>query len=340
MGDQIKITMLGASQSGKTCYMVGMYAMMKLGVNGLTITAQSLNDDLDLGDKWDRMIEVKGKDRWPEATSRAAVEKTYRFNFNHGFQTLMSFEWLDYRGGAMNEEENEPEIQKLVSYLADSSCVFLCVSGEHLAQPLTDEHGSASRLKLLHMRRKTMIERMELLLKGVYDLKQPTAEKPFPVVVVITKADLCTQHRTRHELVNDIKQLFPRLFERGGGWLTLISSVTLGSTLVDDPNNNEIDPINLHIPVAFAIFAHLRARVAEAEALRSSASERLTRARNANPVVRLFRRGEIRSLDAEANRTAEQRDDIERRLLRLTNELVDRVVFLDGREMEIEGDQR
>ena len=62
----IGITMLGSSGSGKTCYMMGMYAVMSLGVNGFNFTTQDPDDDLVLADQWENFAQ---KGIWPDPTT-------------------------------------------------------------------------------------------------------------------------------------------------------------------------------------------------------------------------------------------------------------------------------
>ena len=65
--DTIKITMLGGTSAGKTCFMLGMYDTMKQGVRGFTFTCSDMDTDLDLSEKWEQLVDPElGKDRWPK----------------------------------------------------------------------------------------------------------------------------------------------------------------------------------------------------------------------------------------------------------------------------------
>ena len=127
-----RITMLGTTGAGKTCFLVGMYADMSGGRRGFTFSTNP-DDDLDLSNKWSRLVEA-GRDRWPPLT--VDQPKSYTFGFNYGFRRIMEFDWIDYRGGALSiGRSTEADVQELKRYLRQSSYVMLCVSGEHLQVP-------------------------------------------------------------------------------------------------------------------------------------------------------------------------------------------------------------
>ncbi len=77
---KIRITMLGYEGVGKTCYMIGMYAFMKLGINGFTFSEQDLDRDLKLIEMWEVLIDER---HWPEQNHENIKE--YTFDFNHAF---------------------------------------------------------------------------------------------------------------------------------------------------------------------------------------------------------------------------------------------------------------
>ena len=225
MASDIKITMLGATGSGKTCYMLGMYATMQIGVNGLTLSAQDLDDDIRLTDMWEKLVEVKDSNRWPPPNNNDPIN--YVFNFNYGFKPIMQFEWLDYRGGAIFDLTGEKDVPALINQLAASHCVFLCVSGAHLTEPITPQ-----RLPLIN--REARINRMNAHMAKVGERVRPTSQRPFPVVIVLTKYDLCS-NRPPEEVIEDVKKLFPALFASNSGWLTLLCPVSLGERIGNEP---------------------------------------------------------------------------------------------------------
>jgi len=61
--EDIKITMLGTTGAGKTSYLLGMYAVMQTGVQGFTLAAKDMDLDLELTQRWEKLISLKGEDR-------------------------------------------------------------------------------------------------------------------------------------------------------------------------------------------------------------------------------------------------------------------------------------
>lgn len=239
--DQLTITMLGASASGKTSFLIGMYAMLSLGIQGFTLTAEDVNDDLHLGNLWENLIEG-GDGRWPSGTSESYE---YTFDFQYGLRTLRTIKWLDYRGGAIRDAAEEKDVTNLISYLLKSSCVFLCVPGEWFI------HSAA-----LNSHWKITVKRLNLLMKKLYD-NLPKEGNLFPVTFVVTKSDLC-KHRSYEDLAADIKKMFHVLFIEDAKFLVSICPVSLGYGLAQDQSRGKIDPVNMDIPLLNAVYLDLR----------------------------------------------------------------------------------
>ena len=237
-----RITMLGTTGAGKTCFLVGMYADMSGGRRGFTFSTNP-DADLDLSDQWSRLIEA-GPDRWPLPNS--TQPKSYTFGFNYGFRRIMEFDWIDYRGGALSDRSTEADVQELKRYLRQSSCVMLCVSGEHLQVPKN----------AAVVRARTGIGRMNSFLTELREeLGRQKKELP-AVIIVVTKSDYCSQ-RSREEIEEQIRDLFNPLFSPDSGWLVSIGSVSLGAGLATDTEAGEIDPDNIHLPLIFSIYCAL-----------------------------------------------------------------------------------
>lgn len=240
-----KITMLGTTGTGKTCLMVGMYAIMRCGFNGFTFST-NLDDDNDLSRQWDRMIDGElGEDRWPAST---AGSRDYSFQFNYAFRRVMGFDWLDYRGGALSDDSSNDDVQQLTSQILDSSCVMLCVPGDLLA--------NSSVNAIINSRAK--IQRMNMFLPKVRNEAERQKRDLPGVAIVITKYDYCL-HMDRCEITERVRQLFHPLFAPDSNWLTTICPVTLGYGFSSaDGSEADLDPQNVHLPVTFAVFCALR----------------------------------------------------------------------------------
>jgi hypothetical protein len=318
MSENIKITMLGTTGAGKTCFMVGMYAMMQLGVHGFTLNAQDMDEDIDLSDNWERLTEG-GEDRFPAATSDT---HNFCFNFCYGAKKLMGFEWLDYRGGALRDKSSQSDVQALQKSLNQSSCVFLCISGEHLAKKIESPD------EALNMAKKTRADRMNLFLSKLYE-----EQGPVPVVIAITKYDLC-MHRTREDIGEDIKKLFNALFTEDNGWLVAICPVSLGKGLAGNKDTGSIEPINLHLPLAFAIYVQLILQLLELEKYHNQVSGERDTFQN-----KLFGgwryEKEIRETEERLSEILTYGSELQAKMHLLARELGRIPVYLNGQEQEI-----
>lgn len=322
MTRDIKITMLGSSQAGKTCYMLAMYAKMSEGVNGFTLSTDPDKDN-ELIDKWEKLVYEEGKDRWPQPTDENFI--SYYFNFEYGLTTkLMGFDWLDYRGDALKDSSSKQDVQELRQRLSESSCIFLCVSGEYLAEEVD---GSA--------RSNAGIRRMNSFLKDLGNNGQKV-----PLVIVITKADLCL-HRPKFEMITEIKKLFSIFFEKGTGWPVMICPVSLGKDLAKNRDSGLIAPINVHLPLVFAIYAQAIKDTSEAQARLEESRSRLEEVQNRSWFPKLIDklqgvdrfRGVLKDVVAEEKKFKE----IQEKLNLLTRELRNGQVhiYFDGVESDV-----
>ena len=237
----LQITMLGDSSAGKTCYILAIYEGMETPSHPFRISTDNLEDDHDLTQLWSKLI-YPGPDRWPEPTNQ---NKIYQFNF-YQCKRIAKFEWIDYRGGILQENPNQDDVKDFKNYLSQTSCLFICLSGENF---LTDI--DSSNLEMARYQTKALY-----INKYLKKINSSQKKSLFPIVIAISKADLCSSRR--EQLTNDIKQLFPLLFAPNSTFVVLICPISLGKGLAQDPNSGAINPINCHIPLLFALYCHLR----------------------------------------------------------------------------------
>lgn len=238
----IILTMLGATNSGKTSYMSAMYAFMErgLGLNGYSLESKNLDDSIHLEEIWNNIVQGE-ENRFPSATF-----SMYEYNFTllYGLNTpITSFNWLDYRGSAISGSDDDPARQQLRQRLQVTDCIILCVSGENLAEPLTLK----SRAKILRN-----ID-AHLLNSLTDEFVHGIDNKLLSLAIVITKYDLCQKRGT--DTFEDIKQIFPFLFG-SRGWIVMICPVTLGLKLSEDITA-PISPKNIHIPIVFSLITKM-----------------------------------------------------------------------------------
>ena len=322
-----RITMLGTLGAGKTCFLVGMYADMSGGRRGFTFSTNP-DDDLDLSDKWSRLIEA-GPDRWPPATS--AQPKSYTFGFNYGFRRIMEFDWIDYRGGALSDRSTEADVQELKRYLKQSSCVMLCVSGEHL-----QELKNAAVV-----RAQTRIGRMNSFLTELREeLGRQRKELP-AVIIVVTKSDCCSS-RPPEEIEEQIRDLFNPLFSPDSGWLVSIGSVSLGADLATDTEKGEIAPDSIHLPLIFSIHCALYKEVEQQRRkLYEGIGKRDQMENEWGRLKKWWRAEEIEQIFKETGEDEQKLASLQKDLQLLVKELTELRefrVYYDGGEIELDGD--
>ena len=318
--DEIKITMLGTTGAGKTSYLLGMYAVMQTGIQGFTLAAKDMDLDLELTQRWEKLISLKGEDRWP--TPNAAAMEYYGFDFSYGFRPLMGFQWLDYRGLALSDRSTEQDVADLVIYLQESACLFLCISGEYLTSELTPN--TVRQIKSDRMN--------QFIQQYISNNKQPNPQQPFPVAIVITKYDLC-HHREREEIIADVKKLFQALFTPNSGWLVMICPVSLGRDLGDDPDNAKIVPVNVHLPVVFAVYSQLRAYGLKLKGALDRQILEVDAARQKNVLWQVIRANQLREQTTQLETTKTEIMTVEENMKLLCRELQQASLYFNGSEV-------
>lgn len=318
--DEIKITMLGTTGAGKTSYLLGMYAVMQTGVQGFTLSAKDMDLDLELIQRWEKLISLKGEDRWP--TPNAAAMEHYGFDFSYGFRPLMGFQWLDYRGLALSDRSTEQDVADLVEYLQESACLFLCISGEYLTSELTPK--TVREIKSDRMN--------QFVQQYVSNNKQPNPQRPFPVAIIITKYDLC-HHREREDIIADVKKLFQALFTPNSGWLVMVCPVSLGRDLCDDSDNGIIVPVNVHLPVVFAVYSQLRASGLQLKEDLERQTLELETAKQKNPLVQLLKADKIGDRSNQLETTKAEIVNVEENMKLLSQELQQVSLYFNGSEV-------
>ena len=278
MKRQVRLTMIGGKNVGKTCYLHGMYSVMRRGISNFFLHTPDVNDDNHLMRNWDALSR-RGDRLWPVPTSEQLVR--YHFAFKRGLsRTMMDFDWCDYRGGALMEDSDTAA--ELISEINQSDCLLFCVDGNELKTPVQD--------RLYDVDNQLCISRAKVLLDGL--------PRRVPIVVIITKHDLC-RNRLRDDVMKDVELLFDAWLTRGEGWDVMICPVTLGTGLAEDISGAPISPRNVHLPLIYSVFSILIDGLVEAEResrrLRDArtSSEKRIRALSGNFVSEMFNRTEI-----------------------------------------------
>lgn len=331
MQDIIKLTMLGGTRTGKTCYLVGMYGMMRRGEKGFTFAAVDLDEDLILAQQWKTIRTTTGDERWPKPTIET---KDREFDFCYGYKPFRRFIWHDYRGGAMHSPLSDPDAQRLVRQLVDSSCIMLCFSAAHLSDPDGRVGRDGSVAIQVSEDGDDEATRMSRLLNEV--AKQAAQRgQPLPsVVIVLTKYDLIANW-PKDEVLKKVRELFRPLYTEGGGWTVTTCPVSLGKGLAGNEMEGRVDGINLHRPVAFAVYCAIRQSAAQVRAVREARSREVEMARNMGGLRRWWEGVNLTSREDALERTQVEVDELNKQLDVLFQELISGLrIFHNGEESE------
>lgn len=163
----MRIVMLGHSGVGKTTYMAAVYGELQSPHGGFFLRAEDPDDHrrfLDIADR----ISVG---EYPAGTDQ---RETYRFILRHRTQDVFSFDWADYRGGALMEQSVTDETRKVREDLvrADGVVIFCDSRKLQRGQSTAKEMGRLSQL---------------------LGSSLASVDKDLPVVIVLTKRDCVKQ---------------------------------------------------------------------------------------------------------------------------------------------------
>ncbi len=241
-----KITMLGVSQSGKTCFIYAMYDFMQSVQNGFTFITNDPDLDMDLNEGWDK-IAYDGI--WPDGTNRTSC---YDFTVMFKSQPIMEFSWCDYRGGAITENQTQQEVAELHQRINDSECLIICIGADTIKAILSGDTRTGEKpLKRLHR------------FIGGYAKNN---QRRIPIIFALTKADLYTRQE-QQQLLGVVKKYFSTLYVEGAGWLFAVVPVTLGNFESSCERGERIqgvvEPKNIHIPVMFFLHSIIKERISK-----------------------------------------------------------------------------
>ena len=319
--EDIKTTILGTTGSGKTSYLLGMYAVMQTGVQGFTLSARDMDVGLDLIERWEQLLSLKGEDRWP-APNAGTIEH-YTFDFSYGFRAIEGLEWVDYRGLALSDRSSQQDVHDLANYLSESKCIFLCISGEYLTDKITPN--TVREIKSDRMN--------QFIQQCISNNHNPSKEQPFPIAIIITKYDLC-HHRDKQAVIEDIRKLFQALFTPDSGWLVMICPVSLGKELCEDPDTGNIVPVNNHLPIVFAVYSQLRTYGIELKEKRDNINKHLNDC-NQNTLLKMLKNQEIKQNNEELKTIDQEISTVEENMQLLAKELQQVSIFLNGSEVTV-----
>lgn len=245
-----KIAMLGASNSGKTVFMTAMYNLLNKGRKGFSLTAsnpKSREFDKDthnyLIDNWKKITQDK---TW--VMPNLGIDQ-YSFSFEKGDNTLVYFDFIDYRGSSLAGSENsdDQEVYRVLEkHLMDSQIVMCCIPGDYWNE--VNENGFSTI--------NAELENIRFFLRALKKRKNDLKRGLPPVIILTTKFDNC-KSLDKSTLKELIKEEFNTLFYDDSNWLISTMGVTLGENLTDfneDLTKAKISPKGMIQPFVFAIY--------------------------------------------------------------------------------------
>ena len=198
-----KLTILGETGSGKTCYLLGMYYEMSAGRDGYSIIASDRDESRLLVTRFKNLKDASlGRARFPEPTDAA---QKYNFELQHAFNTILPFEWIDYPGGWLDVSKSAgSELDEVENSIYNSTALFICIDGENLT-------GNNTQDKIERVREKCSRHISPYLGR----LTNKNRGKKFPpIALIITKFDLCNRETDEEEIREILEKSFSPLFER------------------------------------------------------------------------------------------------------------------------------
>jgi hypothetical protein len=186
-----KITMLGTSGAGKTAYMIGLYRALGLvPVEGFQmrpagdLKAGAFGYDWFIKNDFDALSL-----NWPKATTGTPDDEgltTWQFALDFEDTRICEWEWIDYRGAAMEEGFRRAaaggEQSKVSQHLQNSDAVLIFGDSIQLVQP---------KRPLPTIIKNTGADIVNPVFKctfGLDEKEHPTCKPPKAVVLVLTKA--------------------------------------------------------------------------------------------------------------------------------------------------------
>ena len=248
----LKLTMIGPSGTGKSCYLYATYFRMLEGVAGFNFNCVNINQARELEEAWNAILD---DGVWPAGNAEG---EEYRFACKHNGKPIGEFTWLDYRGGILNETESEgSDLAKFLNRAADSDAILVCLP--------TDVLLTAQANDLRAQRRWSRMKNEILRILGAVYQRNENAS----LVFMITKSDLCKSQEEGRRCVETIRTAFQQYFI-GTPEYAMIAATRLGRFEGESDDFQQgaeikgvLDPHNVHLPILLPFLT--RARAAQAE---------------------------------------------------------------------------
>lgn len=254
-----KITVIGDTSSGKTCFLYAMYNFIAQGyVEGFTMSAANDAQDSELQSMYE-LLENKslGKDRFPTPSSN---REPYDFSLQYGFKEIAAFTWVDYPGGYIKGQGDG--VEEFIGDVSSSDAWVIFLDGEKLCKAILKKDK-----KLL----------MDVCGKYNKFISKNNNYIPCSVPIIVTKSDILINslidnyialgnsesdaiEKSVFDVNESVKKGLNALFADANDSIKSISIVTLGDRLSDNGYMGDLDPTNIEYPITLSMLSILKHR--------------------------------------------------------------------------------
>jgi hypothetical protein len=265
---KITLTLLGATGSGKTAFLLGMYMTLHAGVHGYNMLTQDRDDHFDLREAW-KLLRTQGE--LPPPNDVKPIQ--HHFVFNHEFDPLLHLDVLDFRGNAALERARTAGANADVSLLRDrlrtSDSIYIVLDGEQVGQwinrgcrPETTDWADDINYFSSFVGEAVQTQR-KAGRPGVSLVVLITKADRLPAITGLKKADAAL--RAADNMENLVKPAFyPGVSAlicpvQIGDLGPTPSQLAVGTAHRVDPS--KVDPRFLHMPVVFSLMHYLTEQV-------------------------------------------------------------------------------
>lgn len=262
-----KISILGVSSSGKTCFIYAMSQLLRCGVssgdNLLQMISNNSSQQIKLNNGYLKLIQ----NRWPQTSDKTEL---YDFRVSvrcNGYfnEIISSLEIQDYRGGMLlgDSPTDTDELDTLMDSFRGSSAIIFIIDGQTLIEALDPSERDASHRNCGDITQQ-FISRSQIELAENIFMKYSKAEEYIPpVIFAISKGDLFASKNEEECAMRLIREKIPSIFSIGSGMTAAIVRMSLGENLGTDSEGgltgqlNLSEENNIHVPVIFGIYSDL-----------------------------------------------------------------------------------
>lgn len=239
----MKISILGVSRSGKTCYISAVSQVLKncnLG-NGCRVSLKT-NDIAKQLELDNNFMSMATEREWPKGT-----DTTTSYDFRIHFQSqdaglqLSSLTMDDYRGGMLNgmSKQDKNDRDNFIESLADTAVITFLIDGTTVLNAMDElDKDATHRGETQAPEKLAAINEISIMENILYKRIQNKNGIP-PILIVITKSDVFASKEELNNGISLVKDLLSALFSFGNRLFVGITTVSLGSGL-DKGDNNSI----------------------------------------------------------------------------------------------------